>query len=131
MIEQQEAMPLLVDACPSFGQAWNEHLEEYGNDVLYVAAGALANHLLALRNSNNLQHFPLVAAAIERLHLEGTPWVKEFATVGVLESVQNVWANHAVDPEEFGRFLGPESQRWWIGLNRFWAGEASHVRAEG
>ncbi|MEE8615255.1 MAG: hypothetical protein V3T11_08620, partial [Roseateles sp.] len=88
-------------------------------------------HLLELHVANERSSFTKVAAAIERLHLEGTPWVKEFATIGVLEAVQNVWGNSGVDPEEFGRYLGPESRRWWDGLNKFWRGEAPYVRAEG
>lgn len=131
MIDQAESMPLLLSACPSFARSWGEHQEEYGNAVPYVAAGSFAQHLLELHVANERSSFTKVAAAIERLHLEGTPWVKEFATIGVLEAVQNVWGNSGVDPEEFGRYLGPESRRWWDGLNKFWRGEAPYVRAEG
>jgi hypothetical protein len=131
MIDEPDSMPLLVTACPSFAQAWGEHQAEYGNAVLYVAAGALAHHLLELHTSNERSTFPAVAAAIERLHLEGTPWVKEFATIGVLEAVQNVWGNSGADPEGFGVYLGSESRRWWEGLNKFWRGDEPHVRAEG
>jgi hypothetical protein len=131
MIDQPDSMPLLVSACPSFAPSWLEHQAEYGNEVLYVAAGTYAQHLLDLYSSKEMSTFLAVAAAIEKLHLEGTPWVREFATIGVLEAVQNVWRNAGVDPEEFGDYLGPESRRWWDGLNKFWRGEAPHVRAEG
>jgi hypothetical protein len=131
MIDQIDSMPLLVTACPSFEAAWSEHQAEYGSEVLYVAAGAFAHHLLELHNSNATSTFPAVATAIERLHVEGTPWVREFATVGVLEAVQNVWVNSGTDPEEFGRHLGPASRHWWEGLNNFWRGEVPNVRTEG
>lgn len=131
MIEQHDAMPLLVAACPSFSRQWEEHLREYGTDLQYVAAGAFAHHLLSLYQSQDLVAFPAIASVIERLHAEGSPWVREFATIGVLEGVQNVWSHSQVNPEEFFVFLGPESKRWWRGLSEFWSGKAPNVRAEG
>jgi hypothetical protein len=127
MIEQQEAMPLLVEACPSFKEAWLEHQQEHGDELLYVAAGAFAQHLLALYQANSLSSLVATASAIERLHIEGSPWVKEFATIGILEGIQNVWSHSPIDPERFAVFLQPESQRWWKGLNNFWSGKAPHV----
>jgi len=123
MIEPQQAMSLLIEACPSFKETWLEHFREHGNELLYMAAGDFAHHLLLLQQANDQSSFPAVALAIERLHLEGSPWVKEFATIGILEDVQNVWANNSIDPEIFKAFLLPESQRCWLGLNRFWSGE--------
>jgi hypothetical protein len=131
MIEPQDAMPLLVAACPSFSREWEEHVQENGYDLQYVAAGAFARHLLSLYESKDVAVFSAVAAAIERLHVEGSPWVREFATIGVLEGVQNVWSHSQVRPEEFFVFLGPEGKRWWRGLNEFWSGKAPYVRAEG
>ncbi|KQV51690.1 hypothetical protein ASC95_29665 [Pelomonas sp. Root1217] len=131
MIDRHQAMPLLLDACPSFESAWAEHLAENGGELPYVAAGTYAHHLHALYRSGRLECFPAVGLAIERLHLEGSPWVQEFATVGVLEAVQNVWANLGADPEQFALYLGPDSKRWWRGLVNFWAGKAPHVQAEG
>jgi hypothetical protein len=127
MIEQLEVMPLLVEACPSFEERWLKHFQERGNDLFYELAGAFADHLLSLQQANDLSSFPAVAAAIERFHVEGTPWVKEFATIGVLEGIQNVWSNNSTDPEMFGAFLLPESQRWWRGLNDFWSDKAPLV----
>ena len=128
MIKQSDVMQLLVEACPSFAGEARQHVEEHGNDLLYLAAGAFAHHLLALHQANNASALASVAAAIERLHVEGSSWVKEFATIGLLEGVQNVWSNNDADPARFKPFLGPESLRWWNGLNNFWSGQASHVK---
>jgi hypothetical protein len=89
MIEQTEAMQVLLDACPSFADSW----------------------------------------CAQRLHVEGSPWVREFATIGILEGIQNVWSHSAIDPDVFFPFLGSESQRWWKGLNAFWQGGVPPVRA--
>jgi hypothetical protein len=131
MIEQHEAMAVLLEACPSFEEAWHEHVRDYGNDLLYVAAGDFAAHLLSLFQAKDASSFPAVGAAIERLHVEGSPWVREFVTIGVLEGIQNVWSNATTDPEHFRYFLGQESRKWWEGLNNFWSGKVPIVRAEG
>ncbi len=131
MIQQAEVMPLLLEACPGFSEAWAEHLRENGNDLLYVAAGNFATHLLSLHESGQMSPLAAAGAVIEQLHINGSPWVKEFATVGLLEGVQNVWSHSKTDPECFRQFLGPESQRWWVGLNRFWSGQAPRVQADG
>jgi len=131
MIEQNETMTLLAEACPSFQDTWHQHLQENGNELLYMAAGQFAHHLLALHKTNDLSSFPAVGAAIELLLVEGSPWVKEFATIGVLEAIQNVWVNNDRDPEQFRQFLGIESLQWWEGINKFWASEAKYVGPAG
>lgn len=110
-----------MDSCPSFGPLWVTHIAEWGNDVLYIAAGEFAAHLLAIYRAGGEASFQPVAFAVERLHIEGSPWVKEFATAGVLEGVQNVWANRGENPEHFGAHLLPTSRRAWDSLNVAWS----------
>ncbi|UUX95559.1 hypothetical protein [Aquabacterium sp. J223] len=131
MIQQAEVMPLLLEACPGFAEAWVEHVRENGNDLLYVAAGSFARYLLSLHQSGQLSELSAAGAAIEQLHVSGSQWVKEFATIGLLEGIQNVWSHSNTDPECFRQFLGPESQRWWAGLNKFWSGQAPHAQVDG
>src|SRR5690606_10738832 len=127
-IEQAQAIPVLLQACPSFEDEWKAHLIDHGDEpMLYAAARDFARHLLLRHREGRSTELMAVAAAIELLHLEGSQWVKEFATIGLLEGVQNVWANDGVDPELFGALLGPESRRWWSGLNDFWDGKARVV----
>lgn len=131
MIQQAEVMPLLLGACPTFSETWAEHVQEHGDDLLYVAAGSFANHLQSLFQSGQSSALTAVGVVIEELHVSGSPWVKEFATIGLLEGIQNVWSNNNADPESFRQFLGPESQRWWAGLNNFWSGQSPRVQADG
>ncbi len=65
MIEQTEAMQILVEACPSFEYQWKQHIEAYGNDVLYAAAGAFAAHLLERFQTGDTEAFSAVGTAIE------------------------------------------------------------------
>ena len=129
MITEVEAIPSLLEACPSFKTAYAEHVADHGETLPYVAAGALARHMLDLHLSGNTISLLSLGKAIERLHLEGNEWVREFATIGVLEGVQNVWSNAGADPSEFVAYLGPESLSWWKGLNKFWSGKSQVVLA--
>lgn len=122
MIEQSEAMSVLLGACPSFEDRWRAHLEDFGNDVLYVAAGAYARHLLKLFRDNDRSSFSTVGAAIERLIVDGSGYVRELAIVGIIEGVQNVWSANNVDPELFFPYLEREGGEAWVKLNNFWSG---------
>lgn len=118
MITESQVMPLLKEASPSFRS------EE---ELLYLVLGDFARHLLELHRIGRASVFPEVARVIERLHVEGEPAVKEAATIGLLEGVQNVWANQGVDPELFAAHLQAVSRAWWEELNAFWRGERRYV----
>jgi hypothetical protein len=118
MITKTQVIPMLAEACPSFQSA---------EELLYVALGDFARHLLELHQRCETATFPAVARVIERLHTEGDPDVKEAATIGLLEGIQNVWSNCDVDPVLFTTHLLPESRRWWDELNAFWRGERRYV----
>jgi hypothetical protein len=118
---------MLLEACPSFRTAWEGHLRDNGEEILYVALGDFARHLLDLFSAGKTEAFPSVGQVIERLHVEGDAYVREAATIGLLEGIQNVWGNNNIDPELFVPYLLPESIRWWKSLNKFWAGESRHV----
>lgn len=98
-----------------------------GEGLLYVELGEFAHHLVELHKLKQADEFPAVFEVIERLHLEGDAYVKEAATIGMLEGIQNVAGNSGVDPEEFSRYLRPESAKWWQQLNDFWEGKIPYV----
>ena len=114
-------MDLLLDACPSFAKRWEEHRAFMKDDeLLYVDLGEFACHLVELQKANRLEEFGAVFEVVERLHVEGDHYVKEAATIGLLEGIQNVAGNRGVEPEEFCRYLKPVSDKWWRQLNDFW-----------
>jgi hypothetical protein len=127
MITKTEIIGQLVEACPSFEREWNEHCKYYEEELLYVALGDFARHLLQRFQQDQVDNFPAIARVIERLLVEGDHSVREAASIGLLEGIQNVWANSAVDPELITAYLLPESRRWWDELNAFWRGERRYV----
>lgn len=127
MITKEEMLPMLVEACPSFANKWQEHKQEYDGEedfLPYVALGEFARHLIALKNLNQTDEFEKVFMTVERLHLQGNEYVREAATIGFLEGLQN---NADESAEEFVQYLKPVSLKWWNELNRFWSGENQYV----
>jgi hypothetical protein len=62
---------------------------------------------------------------IERLVINGDPYVSNLAVIGYLEGFQMVTVTgQGLDPEcDLRPWLGPESEKWWVRINRFWKGE--------
>jgi len=119
MIAKDQVLAILSEACPSFREALADSVRDNGEELLYAHAGALARHLLELHQAGNEQPFVSAGAFIERLHVEGDPYVRDLGTIGFLEGIQNNWADAAGD---FKAYLGPVSAKAWQVLNDFWDG---------
>jgi hypothetical protein len=124
VISRTEMLPLLVEASPEFKPTWREFLaewsEEPGPPPHYLALSDFARHLsgvLAREDEATLQR---VFAAVERLIIDGDPYVNEAAIVGLLEDLQNTNLHDRTTPEQYERFLLPQSRRWWEKLKAFW-----------
>ncbi len=127
MIGKAEMMPLLLEACPSLAAAYEAFLEDWpdGEPPLYVALGELARHLTGMLERGETASFPRAFALLERLQVEGEPWVDEAICIGLLEDLQNPGLHSGrTRPEEIRGFLGPKSTTFWDGLMRFWNGHA-------
>ena len=123
--------PMLA-ACPSFVATWAAFCAVWGNEPakapLYVVLGQLADHLVEQLQAGMTEDFPAVFGVVERWHREGEHYVREAATIGLLEGLQNEMGRKGVNPEAFDRWLMPESKRWWDRLHRFWAGDTGALR---
>lgn len=129
MIHADHVMPLLVGAVPSFEHD-PIHAEDDGTRLHYLDAGAVARQLLDLQRSGLHEDLRAAFGVIESLHSDGDDYVRELATIGHLEGVQNA-CSHAddVSATDFEPYLGAESRRWWRGLDGFWSGRAPVVEA--
>ena len=127
MIVKSDIAALWTVACPSFDELIRESCSDDVDGILYVHAGSFARHLLELHRSRDCQEFPAIADFIERLYTEGDDYTREFATIGILEGIQNVWGHTDSSPELFLPFLRPASRAAWQSLNEFWAGRSPGV----
>ena len=131
VIGRDDVIPLLLEAVPSFREVWETEVFEDNKDgdsrLGYLDASAFARHLFKLWQTGQTQEVRRAFEVIERLHVEGDHYVRELATIGYLEDVQNVAGHAGVSPTGMREYLGPESTRWWNGLNAFWGGLAPAV----
>lgn len=125
-IKEHEVMELLLKASPSYLKRWEEYIQDNYSDteerLLYVDLGDFAIHLVDLYKSNKIEEFQDVFWIIEQLHVDGDRFVKEAATIGLLEAIQNVSSNSDLDQDVFLTYLNTESLKWWDQLNNFWVG---------
>jgi hypothetical protein len=111
MITKPRVMPLVLDACPSFRPVWEGCVGD-GDEVLYVLLRELASHLRDLPRAERLEVFPRVAQVIERLLVEGEPYVREAVAFDLLEGIHSRARGDQVHQADFFSFLLPEGARW-------------------
>jgi hypothetical protein len=121
LIHGDDVLPLVIEACPSFSPSWlgeNADASRLG----YVDAGDFAHHLVKLATAGRTDTFGKVFTLIERFHVEGDEYVRQLATIGYLEALQNV-SEPSPGQAYWEPYLLPESRRWWDALNAYWAGD--------
>jgi hypothetical protein len=134
MITVSQVMPLLLDSCPGFQLAWQEHLawwkgEEPGS---YNDAAEFARYLVESYERGNTSEFAAAFATVERILNEGDEEARGLATVGVIEGLQTV-ASHSCGGDVFVQWLGPTSRVAWAQIEKMWEGKRSLmdvIRAE-
>ena len=117
----------------SFLPHWQAFLEDWADDAeppLYLALGELARQLAYQLRAGDVANFEAVFAVVEQWHTHGDAWVREAATIGLLEGLQGTLdllesCRRGDDPPVplVTPWLGPETQRWWDRLIRFWHGD--------
>jgi hypothetical protein len=114
----------MVAACPSFAPAWADFLRAWKGEPdppLYLALGELAGHLVAMLERGDVADFERIFRVVEGWHVDGDAYVREAATIGLLENLQNTAIHTSTSPDQFLEYLGPESARWWNRVERFWS----------
>lgn len=124
VIGRQDMMRLLLEADPSFAPRWAAFLTEWAGEAdppLYVALGDLARHLIRRLETGDAAGLDGVFAVVERWLADGDPFVREAATIGLLEDLQNQSLHRTTRPSDVEPWLGPESRLWWDRVARFFA----------
>lgn len=114
----------LLQADPSFRGKWEKFQEEHRSDdklPLYLALSELACHLIQDLETGNTHRFGAVFDVVERWHINGDRYVKEAATVGLLEDLQNGNLHRKTRSDDFLPWLQPETLTWWTKVHEFWA----------
>jgi hypothetical protein len=130
-ISKSEVMELFLQACPSYKKRWDKYFQENyesgDEQLLYIDLADFATHFVDLYKNNELSEFPAVFDVIELLHTSGDDFVKEAASIGLLEELQNRLLSNEIKTNVFSQYLKQESLNWWNHLNDFWDGKIKYV----
>ena len=124
LITRESMFEPLLKADHSFAPLWKAFAEEWKGErepPLYLALTSLARHLIGQLKAGDTDKFPAVFDVVERWHLQGDAYVREAASVGLLEDLQNTSLHEGTAPMDFEPWLRAESKRWWDKVDRFWS----------
>ena len=123
MITRQQMFEPILIADPSFAQAWSTFVNEWRDESelpLYICLSAFARHLIGKLEEGDTSAFDAIFDVVERWHVEGDPYVREAASLGLLEDLQNGNLHRVTTPGAFLPWLRPVSRRWWDKVEAFW-----------
>lgn len=118
-------MDSMLQACPSFRPVWDEFLAEWSTEndkPIYLALASLARHVIELLAAQRNTELASVFVVVENWHIDGDAYVREAATIGLLEHLQNDNLHDSTTPGQIEPFLMPESLKWWRKVDEFWNG---------
>lgn len=131
MIQKEQVMDMILNSYPSYKVRYSNYLKEnyeHGEErLLYVDIFDLINHLIERYQKKYLEELEKLFDCIEELHLNGDDYVKEWATIGFLEDLQNKLLQENIEFKEFEIYLRSESRIWWNHLLDFWNGKTKYV----
>lgn len=124
MIDQTSMWEPVLRAHPGFTTQWEAFMEEWANHPRgtphFLLVGDLVIECTRLLQAGEDETIAAIFAAVERWIEEGDKYVLHAATTGFVEDMQNTNLHQGTAPEDFERFLQPQSKIWWGKLNRFW-----------
>jgi hypothetical protein len=130
MIQRDEALLLLRDACPSFRAhevpAFPEDPHGFGD---MAELSALARHLVDLAEAGDAEEFPAVFVVVDQLLVRGDEHTVAYVRTHLLEDIQNITSHLDVHvrPDDFRAVLGPAATRAWDELDEAWTEAGEHA----
>ena len=112
----------ILEVSPSFRPDWERFIAEWEGESelpIYLVLSDLARHIATLLERGCTRELEEIFAVVESWHSDGDAYVREAATVGLLEDLQNPDLV-GIGSDQFEAYLGPESTRWWNKVEKFW-----------
>lgn len=115
MLTQQDMMPLLLAACPSYRARWEAYVADacYLPELVYVHLGDFADHALNLLEAGEVEELRAVFSVVERFFREGDDYVRNAVVVGLLEGIWFKGSNTGRRPQRMAEHLGPAARAAW------------------
>ena len=113
----------IVHAYPALEVEIRSLSDEQASDSRLLAE--LASHVVGLFQAGHLEEVSPAFGLAERLLVSGQEANMQAATVGFLETIQNVASHRSCGASAFERFLGPQSRKVWAELIQVWKRKSS------
>ena len=123
MIDRAVMMESIIVACPGFATTFDAFLAEWADETelpYYLALGDFSRYLIKLLENDQRDELAAAFDMIEQLHVDGDNYVREAATIGILENLQNLNLHGRTEPDQFLDFLRPVSLKFWHKVTDFW-----------
>ncbi|WDQ15417.1 DUF7674 family protein [Rhodopirellula sp. P2] len=123
MLDRAEVMAVIIAACPDFTATYGAFMAEWEDELenpYYLALADFSRYVISLLETRDRQQLHVAFETIERLHIDGDKYVREAATIGILESLQNTNLHSNTMPDQFLEFLRPVSLQYWRKVEDFW-----------
>jgi len=130
MISRQDMFDVLLDVDPTFQPVWDAFADKWRDQIelpYYLALGDLARHVVGKLESAQTSDLQQIFAVVERWLAEGDELVREAATIGLLEDLQNPKLHKTTSPDQLKQWLGPLAATQWTEVERFWSGQISRA----
>lgn len=126
MITKTKMFSQILDVAPGFIPIWQEFEEDWADESPnelphYIVLGELARYMASrATKAAATEELQALFAIVERWHVEGDEYVKEAATIGLLEGLQNATRSAPKTRMAIEKFLLPETAKWWRKIEEFW-----------
>jgi len=127
MLNKEDIVPLLLKACPTAKDTWQEHLEDWEGEEAgdYNDIAVFAHHIIRCYEQDKTEEINNAFKTIERLINDGSDEVRAIAVTGFLEDIQNIASYHDFGYKVFEPYLRPTSRQGWYELIELWKGKSS------
>lgn len=123
MIDVSEMMQRIIDTCPKFARTYESFVAEWQDEPetpYYLLLADFSRYLINLLEGGKRKELSAAFRLIELLHTDGDKYVREAATIGILENLQNTNLHSTTTPNQFIEFLLPTSVKYWQKVEEFW-----------
>jgi hypothetical protein len=129
VISKEQIIPQLLEACPGFRSAWNEHVACWNGEEagIYSHLSAFVHYLMSAYEQGHTETLTAASGVLERFLVDGDAMKKECAALGFIETLQNAASWKPYGAKVFTSYLEPASQAEWDMIERLWDDKTSLV----
>jgi hypothetical protein len=127
MILKSQVIPMILERCPAFTQAWKKHRKYWADKEagIYNDLAEFAHFIVDSYSSGNTSSIAAAFTVIEEFLVDGDQEVRTAAEIGFLEDIQNIASWHPFGSGVFIQWLGPQSKMAWASVEETWRGKSS------